>query len=99
LDEKSIVGVKDNDLLLSLPNNKKVIHKKLESFVIYHYADDVEYKLGEFTDKNVEKVNYDIQQFMSQVMGEKQSQLVKKKGGTQTITSKFRDELGGLMRE
>jgi myosin heavy subunit len=99
LDEKSIVGAKDSDLLLSLPNNKKVIHKKLETFVIYHYADNVEYKLGEFTEKNVEKVNYDIQQFMSQIMGEKQAQVVKKKGGTQTITSKFRDELGGLMRE
>ena len=99
LDEKTIVGAKDSDLLLSLPNNKKVIHKKLESFIVYHYADNVEYKLGEFTEKNMEKVNYDIQQFMAQVMGEKQAQQQKKKGGTQTITSKFRDELGGLMRE
>ena len=99
LDEKTIVGAKDSDLLLSLPNNKKVIHKKLETFIIHHYADNVEYKLGEFTEKNMEKVNYDIQQFIVQVMGEKIGQQQKKKGGTQTITSKFRDELGGLMRE
>ena len=101
LDEKTIVGAKDSDLIISLPNNKKIISKKIDSFIIMHYADNVEYKLGEFTEKNMENVNYDIQKFMNNILQFPIDKLAnkKKKGGVNTITSKFRDELNILMND
>ena len=101
LDEKTIVGAKDSDLIISLPNNKKIISKKIDSFIIMHYADNVEYKLGEFTDKNMENINYDIQKFMNNILQFPIDKMAhkKKKGGINTITSKFRDELNILIND
>ena len=108
LDEKSIVGAKDNDLNLSLPDNKKVIKKKIDSFIINHYADNVEYSWGNFSNKNIEKYNKDIQEFLQNyyksygIFEEKERKLVKKKRGSvtvSTITSKFRNELSSLVDE
>lgn len=108
LDEKSIVGAKDVDLELSLPNDKKVIHKKRDCFVIHHYADDVEYIWGDFSNKNIEKYNQDIQHFLQEfyksfsIFEDTERKIIKKKRGSisiSTITSKFRSDLTKLIDE
>lgn len=106
LDEKSILGSSDKELSLSLPKNK-VIKMIPDKFIITHYAENVEYTWGDFTNMNVEKANSDIQEFLYKFYGNFEifsgmMQIKSKKRGsigTVTVTSQFRQNLNSLINE
>jgi len=106
LDEKSILNANDGDLERSIPKNDRVIKFKLGSFVIKHYAENVEYDWGDFSLKNVERANFDIQEFCNKIYKNLEIfNVFAKKGGRRgsignsTITNQFRHSLNLLIEE
>ena len=106
LDEKSILNANDSDLERSLLKNDRVIKYKIGSFVIKHYAEDVEYDWGDFSLKNVERLNYDILEFCNKIYKNINifQSFIKKGGkrgsiGNITITNQFRHSLNLLIDE
>ena len=102
LDEKSMLNGKDQDLLLTLPQSE-VIKKKRETFIISHYAEPVEYELGSFTEKNIEKGNLDISEFLSNFykkFGIEPVKKSKRRGsiGKDTVSLRFRNDLQSLVK-
>lgn len=101
LDEKSMLNGTDQDLLLTLPQSE-VIKKKRESFIINHYAEPVEYDLGRFTEKNIEKGNIDINEFLGNFYKKFGIEPVKKNKrrgsiGKDTVSLRFRNDLRSLI--
>jgi len=106
LDEKSILNANDGDLERTIPKNDKVIKFKLGSFVIKHYAENVEYNWGDFSLKNIERANSDILDFLNKIYKNNNifSSLIKKNNkrgsiGNLTITNQFRSSLNALVDE
>ncbi len=106
LDEKSILGANDGDLERTIPKNDKVIKFKLGTFLIKHYAENVEYEWGDFSLKNVERANTDILEFCNKIYKNIKlfSNYVKKNNkrgsiGNLTITNQFRSSLNSLIDE
>jgi len=106
LDEKSILNATDVELERSIPKNDSVIKFKLGSFVIKHYAENVEYNWGEFSLKNVERCSYDILEFCNKIYKNINifSSYFKKNNkrgsiGNVTITNQFRHSLNLLVDE
>lgn len=108
LDEKSILNADDKDLILTLPSDKNIITKKIETFVINHYADNVEYTWGNFVQSNIEKSSIDLQNFLNDLYStlpifsqfpEKKISKRRSSVTINTITNNFRGDLNKLVEE
>ena len=107
LDEKTLLDVKsDASLLTSLPKNVEVYRIVREKIIIKHYADTVEYTIGDFYKKNVDRISSDVAGFISKITKSspifiQTKQHINKRGsiGVSTISSQFRQKLSELMNE
>ena len=107
LDEKTLLDVKsDASLLTSLPKNIEVFRIVREKIIIKHYADTVEYTVGDFYKKNIDRISADVASFIAKIMKSspvfiQTKQPMNKRGsiGVSTISSQFRQKLSELMNE
>ena len=107
LDEKTLLDVKsDASLLASLPRNVEVYRIVREKVIIKHYADTVEYTIGDFYKKNIDRISADVAGFIAKIMKSsplfiQTKQPMNKRGsiGVSTISSQFRQKLSELMNE
>jgi len=107
LDEKTLLDVKsDASLLTSLPRNIEVYRIVREKIIIKHYADTVEYTVGDFYKKNVDRISSDVAVFIAKITKSspifiQTKQPMNKRGsiGVSTISSQFRQKLSELMNE
>lgn len=107
LDEKTLLDAKsDAGLIVSLPKNEAVYRIVREKIIIKHYADTVEYTVGDFYKKNVDRISSDVSSFISKITKSsplfiQTKQPINKRGsiGVSTISSQFRQKLSELMNE
>ena len=107
LDEKTLLDAKsDAGLIVSLPKNEAVYRIIREKIIIKHYADTVEYTVGDFYKKNVDRISSDVSGFIAKIMKSspifiQTKQPINKRGsiGVSTISSQFRQKLSELMNE
>jgi len=107
LDEKTLLDAKsDAGLIASLPKNEAVYRIVREKIIIKHYADSVEYIVGDFYKKNVDRISSDVVIFIGKIMKSsplfiQTKQPMNKRGsiGVSTISSQFRQKLSELMNE
>ena len=107
LDEKTLLDAKsDAGLIVSLPKNEAVYRIVREKIIIKHYADTVEYTVGDFYKKNVDRISSDVSGFIAKIMKSspifiQTKQPINKRGsiGVSTISSQFRQKLSELMNE
>jgi len=107
LDEKTLLDAKsDAGLIASLPKNEAVYRIIREKIIIKHYADSVEYTVGDFYKKNVDRISSDVSGFIAKIMKSspifiQTKQPINKRGsiGVSTISSQFRQKLSELMNE
>jgi myosin heavy subunit len=107
LDEKTLLDVKsDASLLTSLPKNVEVYRIVREKIIIKHYADTVEYTVGDFYKKNIDRISSDVAGFIAKITKSspifiQTKQPMNKRGsiGVSTISSQFRQKLSELMNE
>jgi len=107
LDEKTLLDAKsDASLIASLPKNEAVYRIVREKIIIKHYADSVEYTVGDFYKKNVDRISSDVSGFIAKIMKSspifiQTKQPINKRGsiGVSTISSQFRQKLNELMNE
>ena len=107
LDEKTLLDAKsDAGLIVSLPKNEAVYRIVREKIIIKHYADTVEYTVGDFYKKNVDRISSDVSGFIAKIMKSspifiQTKQPMNKRGsiGVSTISSQFRQKLSELMNE
>jgi myosin-5 len=106
LDEKTLLDVKsDSKLIISLPKNIEVFRILREKIIIKHYADTVEYTLGDFYKKNIDRISIDILVFIGKITKDSpifiQKKQINKRGsiGINTISSQFRQKLSELLNE
>jgi myosin heavy subunit len=107
LDEKTLLDVKsDASLLTSLPRNVEVYRIVREKIIIKHYADAVEYTIGDFYKKNIDRISADVAGFIAKITKSspifiQTKQPMNKRGsiGVSTISSQFRQKLSELMNE
>jgi len=107
LDEKTLLDVKsDASLLTSLPKNVEVYRIVREKVIIKHYADTVEYTIGDFYKKNIDRISADVAGFIAKITKSsplfiQTKQPMNKRGsiGVSTISSQFRQKLSELMNE
>ena len=107
LDEKTLLDVKsDASLLTSLPRNVEVYRIVREKIIVKHYADTVEYTVGDFYKKNIDRISSDVAVFIAKITKSSQlfiqtKQPMNKRGsiGVSTISSQFRQKLSELMNE
>lgn len=106
LDEKTLLDAKsDAGLIASLPKNEAVYRIVREKIIIKHYADSVEYTIGDFYKKNVDRISSDVAVFIGKITKSSpifiQVKHINKRGsiGVSTISSQFRQKLGELMNE
>ena len=107
LDEKTLLDVKsDASLLASLPRNIEVYRIVREKIIVKHYADTVEYTVGDFYKKNIDRISADVAGFIAKITKSspifiQTKQPMNKRGsiGVSTISSQFRQKLSELMNE
>jgi myosin heavy subunit len=107
LDEKTLLDVKsDASLLASLPRNVEVYRIVREKIIVKHYADTVEYTVGDFYKKNIDRISADVAGFIAKITKSsplfiQMKQPMNKRGsiGVSTISSQFRQKLSELMNE
>ena len=106
LDEKTLLDAKsDAGLIVSLPKNEAVYRIIREKIIIKHYADSVEYTIGDFYKKNVDRISSDVAVFIGKITKSSpifiQAKHINKRGsiGVSTISSQFRQKLSELMNE
>ena len=107
LDEKTLLDAKsDAGLIASLPKNEAVYRIVREKIIIKHYADTVEYTVGDFYKKNVDRISVDVSVFIGKITKSsplfiQTKQPMNKRGsiGVSTISSQFRQKLSELMNE
>jgi len=107
LDEKTLLDVKsDASLIVSLPKNVEVYRIVREKIIVKHYADTVEYTIGDFYKKNIDRISSDVAGFIAKITKSsplfiQTKQPINKRGsiGVSTISSQFRQKLSELMNE
>jgi myosin heavy subunit len=106
LDEKTLLDAKsDAGLIASLPKNDSIYRIIREKIIIKHYADSVEYTVGDFYKKNVDRISSDVAGFIAKITKSSpifiQVKHINKRGsiGVSTISSQFRQKLSELMNE
>ena len=107
LDEKTLLDAKsDAGLIASLPKNEAVYRIVREKIIIKHYADTVEYTVGDFYKKNVDRISANVSVFIGKITKSsplfiQTKQPMNKRGsiGVSTISSQFRQKLSELMNE
>ena len=107
LDEKTLLDVKsDASLLASLPRNVEVYRILREKIIVKHYADTVEYTVGDFYKKNIDRISADVAGFIAKITKSsplfiQMKQPMNKRGsiGVSTISSQFRQKLSELMND
>ena len=107
LDEKTLLDAKsDAGFIAALPKNDSIYKIIRNKVIIKHYADSVEYTVGDFYKKNVDRVSSDVNTFINNMVKSstlfiQQNKQINKRGsiGVNTISFQFRQKLSELMNE